>query len=166
MKRIPRLSDKLAREVARLIDAGFLDSRCRAADILLQYLKIGGDGPSTVPEWTKLYDEREANDDVEVNPVNLVRGGSEFAVLTRSCSITGAIENEIFEDQDAAKLYCSFRHGVELARWDAYLVQKDESSKLKLNGEGVRYVGWCCDLDDYTVLNIQLCRKVVNVKSI
>ncbi len=161
MKRIPRLADKLAREVARLIDVGFLDARCRAADILLQYLKIGGDGPSTVPEWTKQYDELDANGDVPLSPVKLIRSGKELAVLTRSCTISGAVENELFENQDAAKHYCEMRYGVDLFRWDACLVQEDETSELKLNGKGVRYVGWCCDLDDYTILNIQLCKGVV-----
>jgi len=51
-------ADKLAYEVARLVLNNRLDSRSGASDALLIYLNIGGiDGPDSVPQWVKEYEE-------------------------------------------------------------------------------------------------------------
>ena len=53
-----RGADRLAREVARLVNSKVIDSRSRASDAMLDYLQVGWvDGPTTVPEWCEQYDK-------------------------------------------------------------------------------------------------------------
>jgi hypothetical protein len=54
-----RAADRLAREVARLIDIRIVGSRSAVADALLDYLQVGGiEGPKSVPEWCEAHDAK------------------------------------------------------------------------------------------------------------
>ena len=48
-------ADRLAYEVAVLIEKKILDPRSRVGDALLDYLRIGCGGPPSVPEWMEEY---------------------------------------------------------------------------------------------------------------
>ena len=59
-------ADRLAYECARQIRLGKIDARSGIGDALLDYLHIGGiDGPSSVPEWMRQYDVRQAINEAE-----------------------------------------------------------------------------------------------------
>lgn len=99
-----------------------------------------------------------------------VKFDKEFhAVMIRSCFVTNAIDTMLFgdvmlfEDVEAAKLYCQCRWGIPVDKWEPYLVAQAPKSTMKVNGEGVRYCGWKHDRDETESLHIHLERKVVEV---
>ena len=50
-------ADRMAREIARLVDLKRIDARSAAADALLDYLQVGSvDGSKSVNEWCEKYD--------------------------------------------------------------------------------------------------------------
>lgn len=93
--------------------------------------------------------------------VLFVVGGATYAVMVRSCQVTGAIGTMLFGDVEAAKLYCNVRWKVPVESWEAYLTESDPQSTMKLNGEGVRYCGWKYHLDETETLHIHLEQKVI-----
>lgn len=85
-----------------------------------------------------------------------------YAVMIRSCSVTGAIDTMLFKNVEFAKRYCQFRWRIPIDDWEPYLVAQDPNSTIKLNGEGVRYCGWKHDCDETESLHIHLERQVLD----
>lgn len=58
-----RAADKLAYEVAKCIERGFIGTRSGPSDALLNYLNVGGlGGPKSVPEWIENYELKESQE--------------------------------------------------------------------------------------------------------
>ena len=96
----------------------------------------------------------EASDDVKLDK------DESFVVMIRTCEISSAVDTKLFGDLEIAKAYCKVTFDIPPDKWNAYLVAPDESSKMKLNGEPVAFVGWHYELDDSTI-HLHLERKVV-----
>jgi len=88
-------------------------------------------------------------------------GEEEFAVLVRSCVVTGAIDTMLFCDAGFAQSYCKARWLIPVNDWEAYLIQPQAGSALKYNEEPVRYCGWKCAKDETEWLHIHLEKPVV-----
>ncbi len=84
-----------------------------------------------------------------------------FAVLVRSCRVTGAIDTMLFGDVEMAKGYCEVRWNILSEHWYAYMVAPDAKSSMTLNGEGVRHCGWKHEQDETEMIHIHTERKVV-----
>lgn len=93
--------------------------------------------------------------------IDLKYDGDFHAVLVRYCHVTNALETFLFGDVEAAMKYCEVRFKIPRSMWESYLVQPDSESSLKLNGQGVRFVGWRFDLDETQTLHIHANKKIV-----
>lgn len=83
------------------------------------------------------------------------------ALLVRYCYVTNALETFLFGDVEMAKKYCEVRFKIPPAAWDSYMIQHDSGSSMKLNGQGVRVVGWKVDIDETQALHIHNNQKIV-----
>lgn len=95
------------------------------------------------------------------NQVDVKLGRGRLAVVIRACEVTGAVDTILFEDVEAAQLYCRCRWNIPLDSWEPYLVAQDPASTMKLNGEGVQYCGWKHHRDETETIHIHLQRLVV-----
>lgn len=93
--------------------------------------------------------------------IDLKYDGEFRAVLVRYCHVTNALETFLFGDVEAAMKYCEVRFKILPSVWESYLVQPDSESSLKLNGQGVRIVGWKFDIDETQTLHIHANKKIV-----
>lgn len=84
-----------------------------------------------------------------------------YALLVRYCHVTNALETFLFGDVEAAMKYCEVRFKIPPAMWESYLVEYVNESSLKLNGQGVRFVGWRFDIDETQTLHIHANRKII-----
>ena len=103
-----------------------------------------------------------------MNQVNVKFGWDNafYAVLVRSCTRTNSVTTMLFGDCELAMSYCVIAHAIAPEQWRPYLVCEDKTSPIKLNGVGVRYVGWKYDRDNdeedtFETFHLHLERKVV-----